>query len=127
MPAKTPVSVIDASALAALLFGEPEAEEVARRIEGTVLIAPRLLPFEIASVTLKKLRKHPAQREKIMAAHNLLDRMTIELIDVPLEQVVLLAEQKGLTTYDAAYVWLARSCGAGLETLDREVGKAMEK
>lgn len=125
--AKAPVIVIDASSLAALLFGEPEAEDVARRTDGATLIAPTLLPFEIASVTLKKLRKYPDQREQILAAYRLLDRMAIDLIDEPLEQVVLLAEKKGLTSYDAAYVWLAISCGAELETLDRDVAKAMGK
>jgi len=53
------VKVVDASALAALLFGEPEAEKVASRLEKSRLVAPALLGFEIASVCLKKLRRDP--------------------------------------------------------------------
>jgi uncharacterized protein with PIN domain len=37
------VKVIDASALAALLFGEPEAEAVAGRLGDALLVAPSLL------------------------------------------------------------------------------------
>lgn len=41
------VNVVDASAVAALLFGEPEAAAVAERLRGCDLAAPALLPFEI--------------------------------------------------------------------------------
>ena len=44
------VRVVDASALAALLFGEPEAEAVAALIDESQLVAPSLLAFELANV-----------------------------------------------------------------------------
>ena len=47
------VKVVDASALAALLFDEPEAGAIADRLEDANLVAPALLGFEIASVCLK--------------------------------------------------------------------------
>ena len=61
MPTKV-VRVVDASAFAAILFGEPEAEEVVARLQGSRLAAPALLPYEIASVCLKKIRRHPDTR-----------------------------------------------------------------
>jgi predicted nucleic acid-binding protein len=42
--------VVDASALAALLFGEPQGEHVAARLAEGHLVAPTLLAFELASV-----------------------------------------------------------------------------
>jgi uncharacterized protein with PIN domain len=45
-----PVKVVDASALAALLFGEPEGEAVAAQLDGARLVAPCLLGFELANV-----------------------------------------------------------------------------
>jgi uncharacterized protein with PIN domain len=36
----TAVKVVDASALAALLFGEPKAEAVASALDGVRLVAP---------------------------------------------------------------------------------------
>ncbi len=38
-----PVRVVDASALGALLFGEPKAEEIAERLSGATLTAPAIL------------------------------------------------------------------------------------
>jgi uncharacterized protein with PIN domain len=48
----TDVKVVDASALAALLFGEPEADLVAGQLDGARLVAPSLLAFELANVCL---------------------------------------------------------------------------
>jgi uncharacterized protein with PIN domain len=37
------VKVVDASALKALVFGEPEAETVAKQLSASTLVAPQLL------------------------------------------------------------------------------------
>jgi predicted nucleic acid-binding protein len=113
-----PVTVVDASAIAALLFGEPEAEDVARRLEGRALVAPALLRFELASVCLKKLLRLPELRSEILRAFDLLERLPIQVAAVDHVAVIGLAQQHGLSTYDAAYLWLARALGAPLETLD---------
>jgi predicted nucleic acid-binding protein len=56
------VKIVDASALAALLFGEPETDAVADGLQDASLVTPALLGFEIANVCLKKLRRNPEQR-----------------------------------------------------------------
>jgi predicted nucleic acid-binding protein len=118
------VKVVDASALAALLFDEPEAGAVADRLEDGNLVAPALLSFEIASVCLKKLRSSPEQREPLLAAFALLARMPIEIVEVDQADAVQLAEAFGLSSYDAAYLWLAQTLAAELVTLDRRLQTA---
>jgi len=115
------VKVVDASALAALLFGEPEAEVVAVRLEGSSLWAPALLGYEIASVCLKKVRRDPRRRDALLAAFALQARMPIEIVDVDHAATLQLAEVVGLTIYDAAYLWLARRLRAELVTLDKRL------
>ena len=44
------VKVIDASAVTAILFNEQEADRVIERIADDALMAPVLMPFEVASV-----------------------------------------------------------------------------
>lgn len=119
-----PAKVVDASALAALLFGEPEAETVASQLENNTLAAPAVLPFEMASVCLKKLRRHTEQREAILTAYALMDRLAIEYFQVQLSEVIALAERSKLTVYDAAHLWLAQSLRAELVTLDASLAKA---
>ena len=122
-----PAKVVDASALAALLFGEPEAETVASQLESNTLAAPAVLPFEMASVCLKKLRRHTEQREAILTAYALMDRLAIEYFQVQLSEVIALAEKSKLTVYDAAYLWLAQSLGAELVTLDTTLARAAQR
>ena len=118
------IKVVDASALAALLFDEPEANAVADRLEDGNLVAPALLSFEIASVCLKKLRNNPKQREALLAAFALYARMPIEIVEVDQADAVPLAEAFGLSSYDAAYLWLAQTLAAELVTLDRRLQTA---
>ena len=119
------VRVVDASALGALLFGEPEGATVADRLRHMDLIAPTLLSFEIASVCLKKMRRYPDQRDRLMAAFETLEPMEIGMVEVDQGEIVMLAEQSGLTSYDASYLWLARKTGAELVTLDRQLEAAV--
>src|ERR1700737_1542981 len=111
------VKVVNASALAALLFGEPEAAAIAARLEGSDLFAPTLLDYEIASVCLKKLRRDPLRRDAMLAAFALYARMAIEIVEIDHADALRLAEAVGLTIYDAAYLWLARKLVAELVTL----------
>lgn len=115
--------VIDASALAALVFGEPEAAKVVACLGNSQLVAPALLSFELASVCLKKLRRHPDQRELILTSYHLATRIEINEASVDFNEVLALAESTALTTYDASYLWLARQLGAEIVTLDQRLAQ----
>ena len=120
------ILVVDASALGALIFGEPQAEEIASRLEGETMVAPALLWFELASICLKKIRVHPTQKEELLRAVGLAGRLAIQPIEVDQPEVVQLAWQTGLTTYDASYLWLVQQLRGELVTLDEEL-KGMAK
>lgn len=110
--------VVDASALAALLFGEPSGPEVAERLDGRALFAPTLLRYEVASVCLRKAREEPGKERKLRKALGLLPGLGVQEVQVPPEGLVDVARSTGLTAYDAAYLWLARELGVELVTLD---------
>ena len=116
--------VVDASALGALLFGEPDGPAVARRLGAAKLVAPAVLPFEVANTCLKKMRRHPEQRDALTIAFGMLDRMDVGIVEVDHGEALVLAERIGLTAYDASYLWLARRMSAELVTLDRQLEAA---
>ncbi len=118
------VKVVDASAAAALLFGELEADAVAARLRGRRLVAPALLGFEIAHVCVKKLRRNSMLRDTLLAVFPLLERMEIGSIDVDHAASVEVADAFGLSGYDAANLWLARELAAELVTLDSRLHAA---
>jgi predicted nucleic acid-binding protein len=118
------VKVVDASALAAIIFNEPERVKIARRLEGARLVAPALLGFEIVNACLTKLRRHAELRASILQAFVLQGGLMIEAAAVDHAGVLMMAEQLRLTGYDASYLWLAQRLGGELVTLDRRLGLA---
>lgn len=118
------VKVVDASALAALLFGEPEAESVAEQLGDAQLVAPALLGFELANVCLIKSRRHAEQRPVLTAAFRLRHQLGVEEVEVDHDGALELAASTGLTAYDASYLWLTRKLGADLVTLDQQLARA---
>jgi len=125
MPGTTALKVIDASALAALVFDEPEGDEITERIRNCELVAPTLLSFEMANVCWVKIRRDPNKREALLAAYGM-PGIAVQTLDVDHQAVVNLALQTGLTPYDASYLWLARDLAIELITLDRRLASVAE-
>lgn len=120
------IKVIDASALAAIVFDEPNGDRVALQIRDCELVAPSLLSYEMANVCWMKQRRNSAEREALLAAYRM-PGIAPETLDVDHDAVVRLAERTGLTTYDASYLWLAHDLDVELVTLDRQLAQAAEK
>ena len=121
------VKVLDASALGALVFGEPEAEAVAETLSDSTLVAPYLLWFEVASIAFKKIARHPVYSKQIREAFRMAEQLEIELLEVDHVEVMELAAKTRLTTYDASYLWLARATADELVTLDKRLLRAFSQ
>ena len=122
-----PVKVVDASALGALVFAEPEAEDVMHELSDTMLIAPSLIHYELASICLKKIHTNPSKTRELITAFRMAGRLAIKTVAVEHVEVIELAERTKLTTYDACYLWLTQKAGANLVTLDKRLKKAVAK
>ena len=123
----TAVKVVDASALGALLFGEPEGKFVAFELAEGRLAAPSLLYLELANVYLKKLRRAPELAQMLEAGFAYLGTLGIEIVEINYKgaaEILLLAESRKLSSYDASYLWLALAMEAELVTLDRRLAAA---
>jgi predicted nucleic acid-binding protein len=118
------LAVVDASAVAAILFAEPEAEALGERLRGEDLAAPSLLPFEVANVAAVKLRRGSTPRRALEVGLEAFSRLGVALYPTDPTALLSLASRTGLTAYDAAYLWLAGSLGAELVTLDRKLERA---
>lgn len=116
--------VVDASAMAAVLFGEPEGDAVSKRLGRAALVTTPLLRFEIANTCWKKLVRQPEDRATLLEACELLDQMQLYELEVRLPEVIVLAEREHLTAYDASYLWLARELEVELVTLDDALSRA---
>jgi uncharacterized protein with PIN domain len=77
-----PAKVIDASALAALVFAEPDADSIDREIVGSSLVAPVLLYFELPNVCLHKMSRYPDKRDSLLEGFELAHKMGISQLEV---------------------------------------------
>lgn len=121
------VKIVDASAIAAFVFAEPEAARIEFELSGHRLAAPTLLPFEMSSICLKKLRVYPDNRDNILARFAGYADIPIELHASDPDSIVETARATGLSAYDASYLLLAVRMSAELITLDEKLRRAAEK
>lgn len=119
-----PPAVVDASVLAAFIFGEPEGELALARMHPYTLHAPALLPFEIANVAMNKLRRGFASSQALSERLEGFDFGLIELAEAPAAGVFGLAQRYRLSAYDASYLWLAAELRAPLVTFDERLAAA---
>lgn len=115
--------VVDASALAALLFGEPAGALLGRRLQGHALHAPRLIGYELATVAWQKLQRQPHRAVAVIEMLNAFTRLDLACADPDIAEVLTLAVATDLTPGDASYLWLARRLGAPLITLDADLAR----
>ena len=119
-------TVVDASAIAAVIFDEPEAAPIMSSV-GSPLLAPGLLRYEMASVCATKLRNDPRHAKLTLQRYRLFSGLDIEFAESDWDTLPLLARQWDLTAYDAAYLQLALKRKAPLVTLDARLAGAYDK
>ncbi len=113
------ILVVDASAVGAMLFEEPEADTIRAHIRGETVLAPQLIDYELANICWKRVRRQPETEVATLAMLAAVALVSMTRVKVPPAEVASLAIRTGLTAYDAAYLWLAIAQDAELITLDR--------
>jgi predicted nucleic acid-binding protein len=119
-----PAKVADASVIAAIVFGEPEAAAATRLLDDAEIVAPRLLAYELTSIAQTKTRRAPDLRDSIARALEVGLAVGYRWVDVDHLAVLALALETGLSTYDATYLHVARSLEIPLVTFDRRLQDA---
>jgi predicted nucleic acid-binding protein len=118
-----PDKVVDASVIAALAFLESRAEEARDLLRDATLFAPEILPYELASVALKKIKIEPSRHFEIaMRLHRALS-IQVKLVPIAPLELLELARETNLTIYDAAYLQAARRLEYPLVTFDAKLAR----
>jgi predicted nucleic acid-binding protein len=117
--------VVDASVMAAWCFQEPRAPEAIALLRDSELYAPLLLAYELTSIARRKTTLHPEKAVALSKALRIALTVPIKWREVDHPAVLRLALNTNLTTYDACYLYLARSLGATLATFDQQLARAV--
>ncbi len=116
--------VVDASIVVDVVCNVGSTSALHRRLTDEVLLAPDLLPVEVASALRGLNRGGGLTDAALEAAAVDLARLRVELHPtLPLVPRIL-ALRQNVTAYDAAYVALASVFGCPLITHDRRLARA---
>jgi predicted nucleic acid-binding protein len=115
--------VCDASALAAVIFGEPDSDHVLSLTRARRLFSPTLLRYELGQTALRKCSATPTDSERIET--HLADslRLPVQLLQPSWLAAFRLAKENGLTIHDASYLQLALELKIPLITLDKRLSR----
>jgi predicted nucleic acid-binding protein len=123
--------VLDCSMTMAWVFSD-EANEFTEALCETLLkenaVAPVLWPIEVGNVLLVAMRRGRIAREDWVRIRDDLSALPIDIdpdsYERVLDTVLPIADEYGLSVYDAMYLELALRRGLPLATLDRKLVEA---
>jgi predicted nucleic acid-binding protein len=115
--------VVDCSVLSAVLFDEPTRNEASGVLSGKAMHAPILLDSEVVSVAAKKKKAGMAEKHVALALADYVIQ-DIEFHRVDVQAQYELAMRYGISTYDAAYLWVSGLLQAPLATFHAKLAKA---
>ncbi len=118
--------VVDASFVLSYLFPD-ESENTVEEIfsayeEGNVqLISTQLLPFEVMNGLKTAVKRKRYTKDEALALLKNFLAFPIEMKTVEFSQILVLAIEKDLSVYDAAYLFLTKEYGIKLLSLDKRL------
>jgi predicted nucleic acid-binding protein len=126
--------VVDNSVVMSWCFedeGKSFAEAVLESLESAEACVPAIWPLEVGNVLLVAERKKRLSQAAVVRFLALLGGLPIsveqETPERMLKEIVSLAREQGLSTYDASYLDLAMRLGLPLATQDTSLARAAKK
>lgn len=110
--------VVDASAVAEILFGTDAGRRAAALIDGHELLAPQHLTAEVASVVRGWSLSRQITDEQALRAFREFDALGVEEVPMMSMLPAVYALRHNASAHDAMYVVLARAAQCSLLTLD---------
>jgi len=123
--------VIDTSVVMAWCFDDEESaygDDVLKSLATAEAIAPAIWPLEIGNVLVVAERRKRLSKSAIIRFLDLLGELPIIVVQESPErmtkEILALARERQISTYDASYLDLAMRTGLPIATLDSGLKKA---
>ena len=112
--------VIDASALLAVVLGEPERASLIAATTGSSLLTPESTPWEFGNALIAGLRRRRLRADTVQQAWRAFEAIRLRTVGVNVPGALRLAGEHGLYAYDAYVLQAALDRRTPLLTLDKK-------
>lgn len=112
------VRVVDATAVSAVLFGDPAAEQIVQQLDDAVLVAPTVLENHLCEICLQKIHDGEADEGHYLEALSLLQVLDLQTIKQDPGEIVRFANKHQVSINEAYYLRLAHAFSAELVSLN---------
>lgn len=120
-------TVIDTSALIAVIVAEPERDRIVELTTGHTLIGPGSIPWEVGNAFSAMVKQHRLAVEDALRGLEILEAIPLRYVPVNLKDALSIAAATGMYAYDAYFLECASRHGVPLLTLDRALRRAAER
>lgn len=110
--------VVDPSAIIAVILGEAHRDRIIRQTDGTDLIAPETLHWEVVNAFSAMFKRDRLGVQKAVEGIHRYNEIPIQWVEVDLSEAIRVAGRRDLYAYDAYMLVVAKRHQAPLLTLD---------
>jgi predicted nucleic acid-binding protein len=121
--------VSDVSAFLSVVLAEADREWVIERTSGYGIVAPEVLPYEIANALITVKRKGRLTDKEVLRAFNVSQTIPVRLVPIRIYDAMRIAVKFGIYAYDAFYLQCCLETKLPLISLDNrmcDVAKSLE-
>jgi predicted nucleic acid-binding protein len=121
--------MVDASVLICIVLNEPEKKKIVSLTEGTELVSPEMISFEVGNALSRMYKRHRLNEEQIIKSYELFESFPLRLVKVDMPKALKLSCKYNIYAYDAYYLETAYRLRLSLLTLDgtmKNTGKDMK-
>ena len=119
--------VADTSTFLAVALEEAEKNWLIEMTEGKDLVAPPILPYEIANALSSLVRRQNLNGSQVDAVWDVATAIPVKLEPIDIRAALLLAAEYGIYAYDAFFLQCSIMTGFPLLTLDKGMKFVAEK
>ena len=119
--------VSDTNILLAVIFNEPEKENIIRLTSGNDAIAPEILPYEIGNALSAMIKRKQITHKEALQAQKSITSIPVRLMSIDISQSLKLAMDFNIYAYDAYFLQCAINQSCPLLTLDKGMKKVAKQ
>jgi predicted nucleic acid-binding protein len=118
--------VADASVFLAAVLDEVDRQWAIEKTAGCTIVAPEVLPYEIANALIAVGRKGRLTDEEILEAFEMTQKIPVTLLPVRIPDALRIAVNYRIYAYDAYYVQCCVEAKLPLISLDKRMCEVAE-